>query len=83
MNCLHKSKAENAEKNSNHEFWRKMFCLVVITFTFPKVSVTASKRVPRREKLGSLGFQRYTESAQRFLKLNWLVESVHILYLYT
>ena len=39
------SKAENAEKNINHEFWRKMFCLVAITFASPKVSVTTSKQV--------------------------------------
>ena len=37
---------ENAEKH------RKMFRSVVITFTSPKVSVTASKQVPRREKMG-------------------------------
>ena len=50
------SKAENAEKNVNHEFWRKTFCLVEITFASPKVSVTGSKQVPRREKMGSWGF---------------------------
>ena len=47
---LYKSKAENAEKSGNHEFWRKMFCLVAITYTSPKVSVTANKRVPRKKK---------------------------------
>ena len=25
---MYKSNAENAEKSSNHEFWRKTFCLV-------------------------------------------------------
>ena len=49
------SKAENAEKNSNHEFWRKMFCLVAITYTSQKVSVTASKRVPGEKKERVLG----------------------------
>ena len=28
--------AENAEKSSNHEFWRKMFCLVGDHIYFPK-----------------------------------------------
>ena len=52
---LYKSKAE---KSGNHEFWRKMFCLVAITYTSPKVSVTANKRVPRKKKRrGSEGFQ--------------------------
>ena len=50
-----KSKAENAEKNSNHEVCRKMFCLVGITYTSPKVSVTASKRVPREREGGGGG----------------------------
>ena len=27
-----------------------MFCLVAITYTSPKVSVTANKRVPRKKK---------------------------------
>ena len=60
MNCVHKSKAENAEKNSNHEFWRKMFCLLAITFAFPKVSVTASKQKmeEKDEKDGILGVSR-------------------------
>ena len=31
----------------------KMFCLVAITSTSPKVDVTASKLVPRKEKMGS------------------------------
>ena len=48
--CEFKSKAENAEKSGNHEFWRKMFCLVAITYTSLKVSVTANKRVPRKKK---------------------------------
>ena len=34
----------------NHEFWRKMFCLVAITYTSPKISVTASKRFPRERE---------------------------------
>ena len=38
MNCVHKSKAANAEQSSNHVFWRKMICLVAITFTVPKVA---------------------------------------------
>ena len=41
---LYKSKAENAEKSGNHEFCRKMFCLVAITYTSQKVIVTANKR---------------------------------------
>ena len=31
-----------------------MFCLVAITFASPKVSVTASKQVPRREGVSKL-----------------------------
>ena len=51
LNCnLYKSKAENADKSSNHEFWRKMVSLVAITYTSPKVSVTANKWVPRKKK---------------------------------
>ena len=55
MNCVHKSKAENAEKNSNHEFWKKKICFVAIIFTSPKISVTPSKQVPRRDKMGGGG----------------------------
>ena len=54
---LYKSKAENAEKSGNHEFWRKIFCLVAITYTSPEVSVTANKRVPRKKRRRSEGFQ--------------------------
>ena len=50
--------AENAEKSGNHEFWRKMFCLVAITYTSPKVSVTANKQVPRtKNEEGLRGFK--------------------------
>ena len=35
-----------------------MFCLVAITYTSPKVSVTANKGVPRKKiRKGSEGFQ--------------------------
>ena len=54
---LYKSKAENSEKSGNHEFWRKMFCLVAITYTSQKVTVTANKRVPRKKRRGSEEFQ--------------------------
>ena len=54
---LYKSKAENAEESSNHEFWRKMFCLVAITYTSPKVSVTVNKRVPSKKREGPRGFK--------------------------
>ena len=55
---LYKSKAENAEKSSNHKFWRKMCSLVAITYTSPKVSVTANKLVPREKKEeGPRGFK--------------------------
>ena len=54
---LCKSKAKNAEKSGNHEFWRKMFCLVAITCTSPKVSVTANKQVPRKKEEGLRGFK--------------------------
>ena len=47
---LYKPKAENAEKSSNHEFWRKMFCSVASTYTSPKVCVTASKQVLRKKR---------------------------------
>ena len=57
---LYKSKAENAEKSSNHEFWRKMFCLVAITYTSPKVSVTARKRFleKKRDEPGVSNFHK-------------------------
>ena len=48
---VYTSQAGNAEENSKPRVLRKIFCLVPITFTSPKV--TASKRVPRREKKGS------------------------------
>ena len=54
---LYKSKAENAEKSGNHEFRRKMFCLVAITYTSPKVSATANKQVPRKKEEGLRGFK--------------------------
>ena len=62
---LYKSKAENVEKSGNHEFWRKMFCLVPITYTSPKLSVTANKRVPRKKKeegLRGFKFEIYIKS---------------------
>ena len=81
MNCVHKSKAENAEKNSNHEFWRKKFCFVAIIFTSPKISVTASKQVHRRDKMGGGGGGggwNYIKLALRFLKLDWLIFLVYM-----
>ena len=54
---LYKSKAENAEKSDNHEFWRKMFCLVVITYTSPKVSVTAINGPLEKKEEGLRGFK--------------------------
>ena len=47
---LHKSKAENAEKVVTTSFGEKFFCLAPVTYTSPKVSVTANKRVPRKKK---------------------------------
>ena len=44
--CTHQR--PKRRENINHEFSRKMFCLVTITFASPKVSVTASKQFPRR-----------------------------------
>ena len=49
--CTHLSR--NRRENIDDEFWMKMFCLVAITSTSPKVGVTASKLVPRKEKMGS------------------------------
>ena len=40
-------------ENINHEFWIKVFCSVAITSTSSKVGATASKLVPRKEKMGS------------------------------
>ena len=34
-----------------------MLCLVAITYTSPKVSVTASKRVPRKKRGSPRGFK--------------------------
>ena len=50
-----------------------MFCFVAITFTSPKVSVTSSIQVPRRENMGSGGFRNYIKSTQCFLKIDCLV----------
>ena len=39
-------------------FGEKCFCLVAITYTSPKVSVTANKRVPRKKREeGPRGFK--------------------------
>ena len=49
--CTHLSRKRR--ENINHEFWIKMFCLVAITSTSPKVGMTASKLVPGKRKMGS------------------------------
>ena len=51
LKCVH-IKGRNCQENINHEFWRKI-CFVPITSAAPKVSMTASKLVPRKEKIGS------------------------------
>ena len=38
-------------------FGEKMFCLVAITYTSPKVSVTVNKRVPSKKREGPRGFK--------------------------
>ena len=50
-----------------------MFCLVVITYASPNVSVTASKRTPRKKE-GPWGFkfEICIKSTQHFLELDWL-----------
>ena len=52
-----------------------MFCLVAITYTSPKVSVTANKRVPRKKKeegLRGFKFEICIKPTQHFLELDWL-----------
>ena len=51
-----------------------MFCLVAITYTSPKVSVTASKRVPGEKREGPRGFKFKIciKSTEHFLELDWL-----------
>ena len=51
LKCLH-IKGRNRRENINHEFWRKIVCLVAITSASPKVGVIASKLFPRKEKMG-------------------------------
>ena len=47
----------------NHEFWRKVFCLVAITFTSLKVSLAASRHLPGREKnMGPRGFRMHMKA---------------------
>ena len=46
-----------------------MFCFVAITFTSPKVSVTASKQVPKGEKTGVLGASNLYQINLAFLKV--------------
>ena len=64
------SKAVNAEKNS-YEFWGKIFCLVAITLTSQKVSVTASKQVPGKEKI-SLVFLILRSVSSNSIYIFWL-----------
>ena len=74
---MYKSKAENPEENSNHEFWRKTILFSCDHIYFPK-SVTESKQVPRNEKMSPRGFKFV--SNQLSIKLDWLVISVNIVF---
>ena len=52
-----------------------MFCLVAITYTSPKVSVTASKRVPRERER-----QRDRERVLGVLNLKYVSNQLNISY---
>ena len=51
MNCVHKSKAENTLKMVTASFGKNVLFSYDRIYS-PKVSVTASKRVPRRKRGG-------------------------------
>ena len=47
----------------NHEFWRKVFCLVVITFTSLKVSLAGSRHLLEEKKIwGPGGFKMHIKA---------------------
>ena len=62
-------KNEIAEENSIPPVFEKKVCLVVITFTSPKASVTTGKQIPSKEKWGLRGFKNYIESTFLIVRL--------------
>ena len=68
--CAHLSR--NRRENINHEFSIKMFVCCNHIY-FPNVGVTASKLVPRKEKLGSYGASKLFQINSTFLDVRLVI----------
>ena len=51
----------------------KYIRLVAFTYTSPKVDMTASKLVPRKEKIGSQGFDKYFQNNLSYLVIKLVI----------